>query len=158
MQKEQRKQFLRDNFKLKTLCFKWSNSGVCRIYNFRDEKTNFSAGGYGYDKKGSCLGQLINHYFEDDLKKLKSDIGGQSFRPVYVGSGQVFRKRDGLYGVRHWNKSTGKAQKTAAKHTITSADGACGFDSMRAILEKIGFILEHTYESNSISMYTLRSK
>ena len=147
MQKEQRKQFLRDNFKLKTLCFKWSNSGVCRIYNFRDEKTNFSAGGYGYDKQGSCLGQLISHYFEDDLKKLKSDIGGKAFR-----------KRDGLYGVRHWNKSTGKAQKTASKHTITSADGACGFDSMKAILEKIGFILEHTYESNSISMYALRSK
>jgi len=85
--KKQRKQFLDDNFKLSTLNFKCSKNYVVRIYNLRDEKTQFCAGGGGYDKYGTCLGQLINHYFNNEIKKLNTSD---------------------FYGLTHWNKKTKK--------------------------------------------------
>lgn len=137
MKKEQRKQFLQDNFKLRTLNFKWSNGGVCRIYNLRGEKTNFSAGGGGYDKKGTCLSQLINYYFKDELKKLNADK---------------------FYGLSHYNYKYFKPNKRAGKNTRSSVDGGCGFDCMQKILNKIGFKMKFVYETNKSTMYTLNAK
>ena len=67
---EQREQFLIENWRLETLNFKWSKSGVCRIYDRRNDKTEFYAGGYGYDKKGTALGDLINKHFSNELKNV----------------------------------------------------------------------------------------
>tara|TARA_Y100001938_G_C8020744_1_gene395178 strand:+ start:560 stop:973 length:414 start_codon:yes stop_codon:yes gene_type:complete len=137
MNKEQRKQFLKDNWRITTLNFKWSKSGVCRIYDRRTEKTPFHAGGYGYDKSGTCLGNLIEHYFNNEIKKLNSDD---------------------FYGLRHWNTKTRKSQKRSSKHTRTSLSGASGFNSMQRILEKIGFKLDFVLESNNQLVYTLKTK
>ena len=67
--KQLRTQFLNDNWKLQTLNFKWTNSGVCHLTNKRDEKIA-SAGGGGYDKKGSCLGTFNKHLFRRRAKKI----------------------------------------------------------------------------------------
>jgi len=79
LNKKQKQDFLNDNWKFETLTFKWSRSGVCRIYDKRNNKTKFVAGGGGYDKKGSVLGTFINTYFGNELKKLTADNGGQAF-------------------------------------------------------------------------------
>ena len=70
LNKKQKQDFLNDNWKFETLTFKWSRSGVCRIYDKRNNKTEFVAGGGGYDKKGSVLGAFINTYFNNELKKI----------------------------------------------------------------------------------------
>ncbi len=88
----QKQDFLNDNWKFETLTFKWSRSGVCRIYDKRNNKTEFVAGGGGYDKKGSVLGAFINTYFGKELKKLTADNGGKAFHI-----------RQGFYGLTHYN-------------------------------------------------------
>ena len=135
--KKQRKQFLNDNFKLSTLNFKCSRNYVVRIYNLRGEKTEFYAGGGGYDKQGTCLGQLINHYFNNEIKKLNTSD---------------------FYGLTHWNKKTKKHQKRSSKNTKSYVNGACGFNSMQKILNKIGFKLQFVYESNNSTMYKMSVK
>ena len=137
MNKEQRKDFLIKNWKFQTLNFKWSRSGICHLYNKRSEKTSFYAGGYGYDKKGTCLAGLINHYFNNEIKKLKTSD---------------------FYGLTHWNTKTKKRQNTSSKFTKSSVDGACGFSTMERILNKIGFKLNFVLESNNQIVYTLESK
>ena len=137
MNKKERKQFLLDNWKFTTLNFKWSKSGVCRIYDIRSDKTRFYAGGYGYDKKGTCLAEFMNHYFNDELKKLDSSK---------------------FYGLTHYNKKTNKRIKKSTINTSTYLDGACGFESMTPVLEKIGFKLEFILESDNNIVYQLKSK
>ena len=132
--KKERKEFLQNNFKISTLNFKWSNSGVCRIYNFRGQKTNYYAGGYGYDKKGTCLAKLMMEYFPTELKKLNSSD---------------------YYGLNHYNTKTKKYNKRANNNTRTYLDGACGFESMTPILNKIGFTLKFIYEDNNSTMYRM---
>ena len=145
--KKERKQFLQDNFKISTLNFKFSNSGACRIYNFRGEKTSFYAGGYGYDKQGSCLASLMNHYFKDELKKLKSCVNTEAFQ-----------RRNGFYGLHHYNIKSGKYQKRSSKNTRTHVDGACGFNSMKSILYEIGFTLKFIYEDKQSNIYRMEAK
>ena len=134
MNKQQRKQFLIDNWKLRTLNFKCSRSGVVRIFNQRNEKTNYYAGGGGYDKYGTCLAELIEANFMNELKKLDASK---------------------FYGLTHSNIKTRKDQKRASKNTNTYLQGACGFDCMRRILEKIGFKLNYVCSGSDNTIYTL---
>lgn len=137
MNKQKIKEFLREHWRLSTLCFKWSNSGVCRIYDRRGDKTKFYAGGYGYDKKGTCLSQLMNKYFRNELEKLNSSK---------------------FYGLTHYNSKAHKYQKRSSKHTKSYVDGACGFECMITILNKIGFTMQYVYENNNSIIYILKSK
>ena len=138
LNKKQRADFLTENWRLETLIFRWGKSGMraVRIYDKRNEKTPFGAGGYGYDKSGTALGRLMAHYFGNELKRLNSSK---------------------FYGLSHYNTKTNKYQKTASKHTRTSVDGACGFSSMERILNKIGFGLEWITETKHEIIYKLKS-
>ena len=139
LKKKTRQDFLSDNWKLETLIFRWGKSGMrpVRIYDKRNDKTEFGAGGYGYDKQGTAFGRLIAHYFGNELKRLDSSE---------------------FYGVRHYNAKTRKSQRRASKHTITSIDGACGFSSMERILNKIGFGLEFITETKHEIIYKFNIK
>ena len=139
LNKQTRQKFLSDNWKLETLVFRWGKSGMrpVRIYDKRNDRTQFNAGGYGYDKKGTAFGQFIAHYFWAELKRLDSSK---------------------FYGLRHYNNKTRKSQKRASKHTKTSIDGACGFSSMERILNKIGFGLEFITETKHEIIYKLNVK
>ena len=79
----------------------------------------------------------MNHYFKDELKKLNS--------------------KD-FYGLTHYSKKTNKELKRANKNTNSYLDGACGFESMTPVLNKIGFVLEFILESNNSIVYKLKSK
>ena len=61
LNKQTRKEFLSNNWKLETLIFRWGKSGMrpVRIYDKRNDRTEFRAGGYGYDKQGTAFGRLI---------------------------------------------------------------------------------------------------
>ena len=131
---KEKKQFLQNEWKFTTLNFKYSKNGVCRIYNRRNEKTVFFAGGGGYDKKGVCLANFIEEYFKNELKKINSSK---------------------FYGLTHYNTKTSKYNKKANKNTKTYLEGASGFNSMERILNKIGFKLNFVYESNNNIVYTL---
>ena len=71
---KEKKQFLQNEWKFTTLNFKYSKNGVCRIYNRRNEKTVFFAGGGGYDKKGVCLANFIEEYLKMNVLILKKLI------------------------------------------------------------------------------------
>jgi len=139
LNKQTRQNFLSDNWKLQTLVFRWGKSGMraVRIYDKRNDRTEFGASGYGYDKKGTAFGRLIAHYFGNELKRLDSSK---------------------FYGLTHYNNKTRKSQKRASKHTNTSIDGACGFSSMERILNKIGFGLEFITETKHEIIYKLKVK
>ena len=146
LNKQTRQKFLSDNWKLETLIFRWGKTGMrpVRIYDKRNDRTEFGAGGYGYDKKGTAFAQFIAHYFGEELKRLTANYG--SF------------DKGGFYGLRHYNTKTRKSQKRASKHTRTTIDGACGFSCMRDILNKIGFGLEFITETKHETIYQLNVK
>jgi macrodomain Ter protein organizer (MatP/YcbG family) len=136
--KNQQVEFLDKNWKMTTLKFKWGKSGShrCRLLDRNDNQLGVAGGG-GYDKKGHAFGQWINTMFQSELKKLNSEE---------------------FYGLNHYNSNRKpRFQKYASKHTKTYVDGACGFDCMRRIIEKIGFSLEFVCETNWETIYTLKT-
>lgn len=146
LNKQTRQNFLSDNWKLETLIFRWGKTGMrpVRIYDKRNDRTQFGAGGCGYDKQGTAFAQLIAHYFGEELKRLTANYGSYD--------------KGGFYGLRHYNTKTRKSQKRASKHTRTTIDGACGFSCMRDILNKIGFGLEFITETKHQIIYKLNVK
>jgi ribosomal protein S11 len=153
--KQQRKEFLNENWRLSTLHFKWTKSRaketegylICTLKDRQGNKIASTCGG-GYDMKGKVFGEMINKYFPNELKKLVANSGGVSDSP------------GGFYGLSHYNPKakTHKRRwlKRATKNTKTFVDGACGFESMRRILEKIGFKIEFILEKKDSLTYTLR--
>ena len=151
LNKQTRQKFLSDNWKLETLVFKWTTSkgrntygwNICTLKDRRGNKISSTCGG-GYDMKGTAFGDFIADYFGEQLKRLTANYG--SF------------DKGGFYGLRHYNTRTRKSQKRASKHTRTTIDGACGFNCMLTILEKIGFSLTFIAEDKDTSIYQLKLK
>jgi|TARA_R100000084_G_C4571392_1_gene109405 hypothetical protein len=153
--KAQAQQFLDENWKLNTLNFKWTISkgrdtygyNICTLRDMGGNKIASTCGG-GYDMQGTALGNFINSYFSNELKKLTADRGGVAFA-----------KRSGFYGLTHYNpkaKSYSRRYlKRATEHTRSYVDGASGFDCMRRILAKIGFKMNFVQEKKNCAIYTL---
>ena len=145
--KQQSKDFVRENWRFQTLTFNWTISrgrdtygyNICTLKDYKGEKIASTCGG-GYDMKGTVLGEMINKYFTHELKKLST--------------------KD-FYGLSHYNPNakTSKRRflKRATSNTKTYVDGGCGFDSMRRILEKIGFKIQLVKEGKNSSIYVLLS-
>ena len=135
LSKAKQETFLDDNWKVKTLHFKWGKTGMhkCWLYD-RNDNVLGSAGGCGYDKKGTAFGEFLISHFSEELKK----INAKDF-----------------YGLSHYNNQTKKYQDRASKHTKTYVDGACGFNCMEDILNKIGFNLVFVKDTKWDTFYTL---
>tara|TARA_B100000963_G_C22625707_1_gene672211 strand:+ start:2615 stop:3076 length:462 start_codon:yes stop_codon:yes gene_type:complete len=135
LNKSKQESFLDENFRFKTLHFKWGKSGYhrCTLLDKHNNKLG-SAGGGGYDKKGTAFGQWITEHFQEPLKRLDSKK---------------------YYGLIHYNNKTKKRQQRASKHTKTYVDGACGFDSMLDILNRIGFHIQFVKEDRWNCYYLL---
>ena len=114
LSKKQQTEFLDTNYTLKTLHFKWGKTGMhkCWLYDRADNILG-SAGGCGYDKKGTAFGEFITTHFNKEIKKLNSKE---------------------FYGLTHYNNKTKKGQTKSSKHTKSYLDGACGFNCMENIL------------------------
>ena len=71
LSKKQQTEFIDNNWTLKTLHFKWGKTGMhkCTLLD-RNNNTLGSAGGCGYDKKGSAFGEFITTHFNKEIKKL----------------------------------------------------------------------------------------
>ncbi len=80
LNKKQRADFLSKNWSFETLDFKWTTSrgrntygyNICTLRDKRNNKISSTCGG-GYDMKGTCLGDFINTYFYDEIRKLNSE-------------------------------------------------------------------------------------
>ena len=153
--KQQSADFVRENWRFQTLTFNWTTSrardsygyNICTLRDFKDDKIASTCGG-GYDMKGTVLGDMINKYFTHELKKLVANSGSMD-------------TPSGFYGLSHYNtkSKTSKRRflKRATSNTRTYVDGGCGFDSMRRILEKIGFKMQFVKETKNSSTYILIS-
>ena len=138
--KEQKKNFLSDNWKLKTLITKFSTSyardsygyTICTLKDSRNNKISSTCGG-GYDMRGTVLGHLINKYFYNEIRKLNSDD---------------------FYGLTHYGKNY-RHLKNASKFGTSHVDGGCGWESMVRILNKIGFDVKYLTETKKSTTYQL---
>lgn len=156
MTRKQRNDFLNENWKLKTLDFKWTISKgvntygykICTLKNFRNEKIASTCGG-GYDMQGTVLGEMINKFFPNELKKLVANSGSLD-------------TPSGFYGLSHHNPKakTSKRRflKRANKNTESYVNGSCGFEAMRTILDKIGFKIQFVKETKNSSTYAFKSR
>ena len=135
--KKQQTEFLENNWSCKTLHFKWGKTGShkCWLYDRADNVLG-SAGGGGYDKQGTAFGQFLMLHFMEELKKLNSEE---------------------FYGLSHYNpnKTKNRYQKKSSKNTRTHVDGACGFNCMVDILNRIGFDLVFVKETKWDTFYIL---
>jgi hypothetical protein len=142
LNKKQRADFLSKYWHIKTLNFKWTISkarntygyNICTLKDSRGNKISSTCGG-GYDMKGTCLGDFINTYFYDEIRKLNSAD---------------------FYGLKHYGKKY-RRLKHASKHGKSYVDGGCGFSTMESILNKIGFKLSFVLENNNKIIYNLKS-
>ena len=135
LSKKQQSEFLDNNWTVKTLHFKWGKTGMhkCTLLD-RNNNTLGSAGGCGYDKKGTAFGEFITTHFNREIKKLNSSD---------------------YYGLTHYNNKTNKRQKRSSKNTKSYLDGACGFNCMENILNRIGFVLEFVKDDKWNTYYML---
>ncbi len=135
MTKAECHKFLEENWKLSTLHFKWGRD-VVRLLNKRGEQVAKASGG-GYDMRGSALGEMINQHFGEQLLKLDAHK---------------------FAGVSHFNQKTRKYQRRPSKNTKTYVNGGTGFESMRNILNAIGFEVSYVGEDKKNDWYILKVK
>jgi hypothetical protein len=131
---------------MKTLVFKWTVSRGRDTYGYNicslwvDGRKVASCGGGGYDMKGTCFGDYIEANYQDRLQKLNANYGsGDNTKGFY---GLVILKE-------------GKRLNRYKKGATIRLDGACGFDNIRRIAEKIGLKLEYIHGSKNETIYTI---
>lgn len=114
----------------------WSRGGTCtaRMWHPDGYKVG-SAGGYGYDKGGTALGQAIELFFAEELKALPL--------PERRANGSV---SSGFYGLNE------------TKDGKRYLDGACGLSCMLAILKALGFTSVEDYSTGKSSSMILARK
>lgn len=125
-------EFLNQNRQLTTLQFKWTcrgNGGVTLLD--RSDNRLGRASGTGYDRAGTLLGDFIEDHFQNELDNL-----AKRFRNASGGARQVESSKE-FYGL-YWNTCT----------KVAYVVGSCGFESMRKILNVIGFEINCIKESN----------
>lgn len=135
MSKTEQEVFLKENVNLTTLQAKWScrGEGYVKMLD-RDDNKLSRAGGGGYDRWGTCLGNFISDTFSKEVLKL-----AQRFRAPVNDQRYVTSKE--FYGLSY-----------SRKEKLARLDGACGSECMNKILNAIGFELKCIKESNGRAM------
>ena len=134
LSKKQREAWLDENWQYGVLTFRYSNGthgNVVKVLDKRGDRIqSVGCSGGGYDMTGTCLGQFIELCFPKEIRRLDPRQ---------------------FYGIKHYNMNRksrkDRYQVRQSKNTRTIIDGACGMNSMRNILEKIGFKLEYITET-----------
>lgn len=119
------------------LHLKYSRSGTvtARMWHTDGFKVG-SAGGGGYDKRGTALGQALELFFSEELKAL----------PLPKRDPKSGRTVEGFYGM-----GEGKDGKRYL-------DGACGIECMIRILEALGFAKVRVFETGKDSSMVLAER
>lgn len=131
LNKKQQEQFLSDNWQYRIIEHKWSCRGMgsSRIID-QQGLVIAKAGGCGYDRFGTALGNAIETMLPDEVLKLAAS--------KCKGRRREYKKAPDFYGL-FYNSKTGKAW----------LDGGCGNECMRRILNKIGFSLEFNGQTDT---------
>lgn len=126
------------------LYFVWSVSrgkdtyghNICTLREgFKRIKISSTCGG-GYSMCGTVLADFIKLHFNEELKKLNSED---------------------FYGLSFWNPETKKHCKRYRQGNKICLNGVCGFESMQAILNKIGFKLKFISAYPSEDVYVIEA-
>ncbi len=127
---------------MKRLKFKWTVSRGRDTYGYNicslwvDGRKVSSCNGGGYDMKGTALANWIQEKFKEEVKKLNSAK---------------------YYGLHFYNKKTRKHHDRFRKGYSFWLDGACGFDSIKRILNALGYKLIFADETRNSSTYLMDS-
>lgn len=137
----QQKQFLSDNWQANTLRHVWSSRGYGNSKILDDQDNVIAkASGFGYDRRGTVIGQMIEVYFQDSLNKLA--------KRECKGTRRTRKTSSKFYGLFY-----------DAVNQRAYVDGGCGESCMKKILNKIGFTLEyvgeHEKSNNGVQFYKL---
>lgn len=123
---------------------KWGTSRSREYYGystcscwFNNKKYGFTTGS-GYDMRGTVLGEFINKFFYEELKK---------------------KNCKKYYGFRFFNNKRRKNQNRWSKDCSgIFLDGGCGWNSMLTVLEECcGYKLEFIKETAKSNLYVIRS-
>lgn len=127
----QQKEWLNNN--QSTLAHKWSSRGMgnSKILQGFNKNIIGKAGGCGYDRFGAALGDAMETLFQTELNVLAK-------RTCKVKYTKNTKKSEDYYGLFYDSR---KKQGYL--------DGSCGSESMKRILNKIGFSLEFIGQSES---------
>lgn len=131
-------------------------SGTVRLYVDRDDSDRqvAHAGGGGYDKRGTCLGEFLTDTFQPELLRIAKRAGA-SYRDTADGLQRVEDEAAGrydsrsLYGMTTYRNRRGKAERVRL-------DGACGYESMVRVAEAIGLRIEFAGETRDAYVHVLR--
>ena len=138
----QQKQFIADNWKIETICHRWSSRGYgsSRIIDQRDNVLA-KATGCGYDRFGTVIGDFIQVTFQNELQRLAKRF----CKTKYAGDLKSSKQFYGLF-----MRPDGSVY----------LDGGCGYDCMFRILNCVGFELVQCGKSektnNGDEFYSLR--
>lgn len=137
----QQNEYLETNWRNRTLKHKWSCRGYgnSKILNNADELLG-KAGGCGYDRYGTALGNAMVELFPTEILKLaKRECKGRR---------RNYKKSESFYGL-FYDSTKGRAW----------VDGGCGSNCMIRILNKIGFSLQKVgseeHSNNGVDFFTL---
>lgn len=113
------------------------------------------AGGGGYDRAGTCLGEFLMEHFGPELRKIASRADsrnrllrdGTHERMGLDDDGRAPYDRSKLYGMRAYYRG----RKVDRVHV----DGGCGWESMVKIAEAIGLRVRYVAETKNTRVYLL---
>lgn len=138
---------------------KWNrrSGGVTCIV--RGERVGHAGGG-GYDKHGAAFAEFLTASFQPELCRLHL----RASRAYTVGGPLNYKRRAARYDGR-----TGRTKHPRGLYGMTAyyrpgerrayevrLDGACGFDSMRRVVDAMGLRLEFVAEDSTSDTYVLR--
>jgi len=124
-----------------SLHFRWTISrgrdtegyNICTLY--ANGKKAAHCNGGGYDMRGTCLADWLASECPGGIKRLPANYGSSDYDNGYYG---------GYYGLHHRNTKTGKRQRrNTGPHCQTTLDGACGWESISRIMDRLGYQLQY---------------
>ena len=125
--------------------FRFTKSGACKLFVKSDREACAKAGGYGYDKKGTCMAQWFTKTFAAELKAI---FDQPKYRKQLDGS-SCGQQAD---GTAHPWYCVYRDDKTGH----ISIDGMSGLDNVVEIMERsVGLTLRYIGETNDSTLYML---
>lgn len=132
---KQQEKFLSDNWNIETIEHRWARSGMsAKLLTSRGSLIT-KAGGCGYDRWGTLIGQFIEIYFPEELTKLA----------------KRFCKTKGTY-----RNSSDRFYGLFLRDGKGYLDGGCGINCMEKVLACIGFELSYGVRGNYYETLTLK--
>lgn len=135
------------------------SSGMVRMYADREDASRqvARAGGGGYDKRGTCLGEFITESFQPELQRIARRAYSQ-YRRTGEGLKRIESKhprdlhgeggRDSLYGMTAYRDNRGRVESVRL-------DGACGWESICRVAEAIGLQVRYIAETKNSCVHEL---